>query len=201
MQDSVPGRDEWNRRPRSFSKFDGERVIFTRWVCGTMAIADLREIVLADLIRAQRLISRINDELDPQFRIATPQGDYWVAMTLSSKMEEREAQLRVLSTFMAWKLSTGFVLATELIEPDAVYAVGVTHWQCIGVLSRIGRQPLKFGPAEWLGSESVVGGELRDLLPKKSATITPATMRDLERYFGVRGKFPAVRIADGAVGL
>ena len=47
--------------------------------------------------------------------------------------------MRLISTFMAWKLSTGFVLATELIEPDAVYAVGVTHRECIGVLSRIGR--------------------------------------------------------------
>lgn len=32
------------------------------------------ELVLADLLRAQRLKIRIEDEIDPQFRIASPEG-------------------------------------------------------------------------------------------------------------------------------
>jgi len=35
----------------------------------------LRELVLADLKRALRLIALIEDDLDPQFRIASPEGD------------------------------------------------------------------------------------------------------------------------------
>lgn len=38
----------------------------------------LRDLVLADLKRAQRLIERIEDDLDPQFRIAAPDGDWWL---------------------------------------------------------------------------------------------------------------------------
>jgi hypothetical protein len=36
-----------------------------------------KEIVLCDLLRGQRLVRRIEDEggIDPQFRIATPEGD------------------------------------------------------------------------------------------------------------------------------
>ncbi len=34
----------------------------------------LRELVEADLRRAARLLIKIQDEIDPQFRIATPEG-------------------------------------------------------------------------------------------------------------------------------
>ena len=42
---------------------------------------NLRELVEADLRRALRIIIKIQDEIDPQFRIATPEGDYWIAVT------------------------------------------------------------------------------------------------------------------------
>ena len=35
-----------------------------------------KELVEADLRRAARLIIKVQDEVDPQFRIATPEGDY-----------------------------------------------------------------------------------------------------------------------------
>ena len=35
--------------------------------------------------------------------------------------------MALVSDFMAWKLSPGFVLATELHEPDAVLSVGLMH--------------------------------------------------------------------------
>jgi hypothetical protein len=41
----------------------------------------LPEVVLADLARAQRLRLKIQDEIDPQFRIATPKGDYGTAIS------------------------------------------------------------------------------------------------------------------------
>ena len=43
---------------------------------------NFKECVEADLRRAARLIIKIQDELDPQFRIATPEGDFWIALTL-----------------------------------------------------------------------------------------------------------------------
>ena len=38
---------------------------------------NFRELLQADMRRAQNLISKVHsDPIDPQFRIATPEGDY-----------------------------------------------------------------------------------------------------------------------------
>ena len=66
---------------------------------------NFREVVLADLLRAQRLKIRIEDEIDPQFRIASPEGDWWIAMTLDRDLAERKRQMALVSKFMASKLS------------------------------------------------------------------------------------------------
>src|SRR5438874_12073838 len=84
-----------------------------------------KELVEADLRRAARLIIKVQDEIDPQFRITTPEGDYHLAVTLSRDPRERMMMLRRVSAFMAWKKAFGFILASELLLPDCVYALGV----------------------------------------------------------------------------
>ena len=37
-----------------------------------------KELVEADVRRAARLVLKVQDEIDPQFRIATPEGDCWI---------------------------------------------------------------------------------------------------------------------------
>jgi len=49
--------------------------------------------VLADLLLARRLIVRIGDEIDAQFRIAPPEGDWWIGMTLDRDRAERKRQI------------------------------------------------------------------------------------------------------------
>src|SRR5262249_371250 len=100
-----------------------------------------REIVHADLLRAQRLKLRIQDEIDPQFRIASPEGDWWIGMTLDQNLAKREHQMQLVSRFMRWKLSPGFTLGGEIISPAAVYCLGVSHQECYGALSRIMHNP------------------------------------------------------------
>ena len=78
---------------------------------------NFREIVLADLLRAQRLIMRVQDEIDPQFRIASPEGDWWIGITLSDDVEERKRQMGLVSRFMRWKMSPAFTLASEYAKP------------------------------------------------------------------------------------
>ena len=41
----------------------------------------LRKIALADLQRGMRLMMRVQSELDPQFRFATPNGDVALSVT------------------------------------------------------------------------------------------------------------------------
>ena len=97
-----------------------------------------REMVEADLRRAGRLIVKVQDEIDPQWRIATPSGDWWLATTLSGDDHGRRSILRALSTFMAWKQAVAFTLASELLEPDCVYCCGVSgseRWAALALLS------------------------------------------------------------------
>ena len=87
-----------------------------------------RELVLADLYRGQRVVEKVHlDPIDPQFRIASPEGDWWIAMTLPDDIKQRQRRLDLVGDFMAWKLAPSFILVSELHEPDCVYAVGVSH--------------------------------------------------------------------------
>jgi hypothetical protein len=49
----------------------------------------LQQLVLADLERAQQLIIKHHAELDPQWRIASPNGDYYLATHLQANPELR----------------------------------------------------------------------------------------------------------------
>ena len=165
----------------------------------------LRELVEADLRRAARLLIKIQDEIDPQFRIATPEGDYWIAVTLPADPYGRKVVLRNLSLFLAWKQALGFTLASELYEPDSVYCAGLFPKQRIACLARIKREPKpwtakNFGRVEWL-PEASIDPMLLNLLPRGAREITTRDLATLEKWFGAKGKFPAVKIKTGELGI
>ena len=76
----------------------------------------LSELIEADLRRAARLVIKVQDEIDPQFRIATPDGDYWLAVTLPPDVTARAAMFRRIATFMAWKQATAFTLVSPMLR-------------------------------------------------------------------------------------
>jgi hypothetical protein len=161
----------------------------------------LREFVEADLRRAARLIIKVQEEIDPQFRFSTPAGDYHLAVMLPADDHERRAMLRRVSAFMAWKQAHGFTLASELIEPDAVYCLGVTPKEACACLSRISRAPkpwtgTSFGPLEWI-AQSQIGQEMIDLLPTGRRAMTPQETAMLHKWFGPEGRYPAVHLPTG----
>ena len=84
-----------------------------------------REMVEADLRRGARLIIKVQDEIDPQLRVATPKGDWAIAVTLPADDHGRKVIWRALATFMVWKQALAFTLTTELYEPDSVWCAGV----------------------------------------------------------------------------
>lgn len=63
----------------------------------------------------------------PQFRIATPDADWWITITLTDTPKGRQRRLALVSDFMTWKLSSGLILASELHEPDTVLSLGLRH--------------------------------------------------------------------------
>ena len=162
-----------------------------------------KDLVEADLRRAARLIVKVQDEIDPQFRLATPDGDYHLAVTLPKDDYERRAMLRRVTTFMAWRQAASFILASELTVPDCVYALGVSHKEVHACVSVIRRTPkpwtaANFGPVEWLARSSI-GEEMIDLLPKGAREITSKELAMLDTWFGVGGRFPAVHVVTGEV--
>ena len=166
-------------------------------------LTTFRQFVEADLRRAVRLIIGVQDELEPQVRMAASDGDYLVTVTLPSGTSERQRLFRRLSNFMASKQSPSFTLACELSEPDCVYALGVSHKDvhaCVSLIQRDFRPWTKhnFGPIEWL-PRSAIDPEMIDLLPRGARTLTAHDLDELEVCFGAAGKFPAVHITSGDV--
>lgn len=160
----------------------------------------LKELVLADLERAQRLIRKVHpDPIDPQFRIASAEGDWWIGITLTENAKERARRLGLVSDFMAWKLSPGFILASELHEPDAVLRVGIQHNDYWALISLIERTPLAFSKPKSVLRENM-DPVILGLLPRGGRTITKSRAKELARWFGAEGKFTAVKIATGETG-
>jgi hypothetical protein len=166
-------------------------------------LTTFKDFVEADLRRAARRIIKIQVELDPQFRMSTPDGDYWIAIALPDDAHERRAMLHWVSTFMAWKQAMSFTLASELEEPDCISCIGVSYREAYACLSRITRHPRpltrkNFGAIEWF-DRSNIGAELLQLLPRGTRAIDDKEIAMVEKWFGANGKFPAVHIASREV--
>jgi hypothetical protein len=167
--------------------------------------AELRSLVLDDLHRAQRLIIRHQAELDPQWRIASPAGDYYIAPTLQSDTANRAIVLDAIALFMAWKSATAFTVAAELHEPRSLSCTLVTPTLALAVLTPINATSLPvtadhFGPPAWLSSESI-DPALIALLPRAPRPLTPKAISGLEKWFGTTGLYPAYHLTTGRLGL
>jgi hypothetical protein len=163
------------------------------------AALNLKGIVLASLMQAQKLVRLIDGHghIDLQFRIMTPDGDFLISMALAEDADDRARQLQHVSMFMAWKAAVVFSVAVELINPDAVYCFGATLLDQIAAISTIERDPIRFGSPEWLAPDAVTD-EIAMLLPRGEVTLDAGDIVELDTYFGARGKFPVVRLGDGA---
>jgi hypothetical protein len=167
-----------------------------------------KELIEADMRRAARLIIKVQDEVDPQFRIATPEGDYLLAVTLPRDSRERTMMMRRVSAFMAWKKALGFILASEMLVPDCVYAMGVMREVVLACMARISRTPkpwtsANFGKIEWI-DRSQIGQEMIDLLPRSALgdagrAMSKTEIAMLEKWFGTEGIYPAIHIETGEV--
>lgn len=157
-----------------------------------------KEVVEADLRRAARLIISVQDEIDWQWRFASPDGDYHIVTTMPSDPYERTAMLRRIETFMVWRQALGYTMACETFEPDAVYCVGVGRIGKASCLARIRREPrpwtaANFGDVEWL-PESSIDPVMVKLWPANPRPLTPKDVSALDKWFGSSGKFPAVHL-------
>jgi hypothetical protein len=78
-------------------------------------------------------LHRVQDALA---RLRRPDG------ARSERLKERQRRLLLVSDFMAWKLSPGFVMASERHEADALVSIGVLREDYYVLISLIERKPL-----------------------------------------------------------
>lgn len=163
-----------------------------------------RDVVEADLRRAGRLIVRVQDQLDPQVRVGTPSGDLALAVTLPADDKGRLELLSALAVFMAWKEAACLTFTSELHEPDAIWCCGISRTERHACLVPIRRHPKpwdssSFGEVEWLPADSI-DPAIAGLLPASPQPLTPAMVSEMTRWFGRKGRFPAVNLTTGEIG-
>lgn len=175
---------------------------------------NFRELVEADLRRAARLIIKCQDTIDWQFRVATPNGDYHLAVTMPDDQMQRTKMLLRIEAFMQWKAATAFTLAAETTvpldgrdtSPDALYAIGVSkrgdQINCVVPITRTPRpwSETNFGSVMWLPQDSI-DAKLIELLVAHPRKMTPRLIEALEYWFGTAGLFPAVQLSSGEATL
>lgn len=165
----------------------------------------LRKIALLDLARGARLMLKVQDEIDPQFRIATPEGDVALSITFPEDVAERRRMLERVRRFCAWKQALAYTMTFNLKEPNALMTVGVSRREVCGCVLRVsgeqgGYAEESFGKPAWVTRDSL-GDELVTLLPGKMMELSSEELKELELWFGPVGRFPAVHLPSGGSGL
>jgi len=112
---------------------------------------------------------------------------------------------RNLSLLMASKQALGFTLASELMTPDSVYCAGISIKERLACMARIAREPKpwtakNFDAVEWR-PETSIDPIILDLLPRGAREISARDLITLETWFGAGGKFPAVKMETGKIGI
>lgn len=172
---------------------------------GDAGVEALRKVVLADLQRGMRLMLRVQDEIDPQFRFATPGGDVALAVTLPDDLAGKRAMFGRIRRFCAWKQVLGYTMTFNLAEPEALMTVGVSGAGAVGCIMRFAGEQGAYREADfempsWVLDASI-DGELLSLLPRGAQELSSGDLDELEAWFGADGRYPAVHVMSGARGL
>jgi len=161
----------------------------------------MKSIMLEELAYSVEIARQARDVI-PRWRIATPEGDYGVFTRFADKEAQRANALWLISKFLIWKMSPGFIMTgeTQLAKKrsrraaEAIVTVGVSRNEACGVRRRITREPeLSFGELEWL-AEDHIDPAYRQLLPANDAQLTTAELTMVLIAFGEGGEFPAKRL-------
>jgi hypothetical protein len=115
----------------------------------------------------------------------------------------RVAQGFNIALFMAAKQALAFTLASELITPDSAYCAGISYKERYACISHIAREPKpwtanNFGQIEWL-PEASIDPAIATPLPKGARHITIGDIGTLDSWFGVSGRFPAMKVKTGEI--
>src|SRR4051794_10588177 len=141
----------------------------------------MRDIILTELAFSRSVVAD-GTEVVPRFTIFAPDGPHYIMVQMPEEPAERAERLLKVRLFMIWKAASGFVLANELLIPEAISVVAVTRRGVIGAFKYIDRSPLTFNESEWFGSENV-RKKMLELLPPQTLTVTHDELAIIGRTF------------------
>ena len=125
---------------------------------------DFRSHILTELALSERII-RKGMGVAPRFTVFAPDGAHTAMVELPDGEQERSKQLSAIRGFMIFKAARGFLLASEIIDPDVISVIAVRRSEVIGALKHINRDPLSFGKTEWFGRENLPRSYVQSHLP------------------------------------
>ena len=78
-----------------------------------------QDLTLSDLQRAQRLLRKVYpDPIDPQFRIATPEGDFWLGVCArKSDGQSKPSRRRLLTALPRCLVFQYMIMAASRFRP------------------------------------------------------------------------------------
>ncbi len=138
----------------------------------------MRDMIEEELARSRGIIAD-GHELVPRFRMAAEDGETLIFVQLPDDLAERNKRMELVQSYMAVKMVRRFVMATELVEPDASTAIGVSHDFCEGGMQMITRKPVSFSQITWLPRESI-GDDIPSMLPPRVANVSDEQLSMVE---------------------
>lgn len=142
---------------------------------------DLRDRMLEEIATSQRVV-RGGDEVVPRFRIFAPDGEHVAFVQLGKYLADRMRRFNVMRDFMIWKAASGFILSSELAEPDALFIAAVTRSEILGAIQPIRREPIGFKKVRWIPAEQI-DDTIIALLPPKALAVTRDELTFMQRAF------------------
>src|SRR5262245_51947282 len=152
----------------------------------------LRSVILDELAASERIV-RNGNEVVPRYHIGAPDGEYIIFAQVSDDLRQRERRMQLIAGFMAWTFAQWFVLAGQLVDPDAISECGISRDERIGALKEISRSPLSFGEVQWFDSRSI-GEEIIAMLAGETVALDAETLRQVVAAFGENGELEAKRV-------
>jgi hypothetical protein len=152
-------------------------------------VTDLRKAIDEELAVCRDMV-RDGTEVAPRFTVFAPGGPYFLMVELPDDKEGRRKHFDVVKLFMIWKAASGFTLATEISDPDAISVIAVTRSDVIGAVQRITRSPLTFSKPQWL-NRGEFAEEIVSLLPPKVLSVTMLDMAAMREAFE-EGSMPGI---------
>ena len=159
----------------------------------------LATIMLEQLGVARRIVED-GQEVVPAWRITTAEGTFLIFTRFdTTKPEQREHAISLISRFMVWKMATSFVLTAETWVgadgEDALFIIGVSRHERLAALQRIKRgDPITFSEPMWLAPHHVEDRYFA-MLPRGETEISAEEAAKLASIFGKNGELPAERLS------